>query len=135
MEGEIETYYTVVHFMEDPTFPESEDYDCKNILWSSYNYALTLIGEEEEKFFDEEEEEYSKCGYTYEPSEKFDEYFEDLWSKDVWVGHYYEMYKVSFHWIWTDVIDEFQELFFDELKRKSNFVWRFEDSRILEIRK
>lgn len=130
------TYYTIIHFLEDPDFFESEDYDYKKIIGSSYNYALTLIGQEEEVFFDEEVDEHSKCWYEYEPNGKYYDFFEDLWSKDLsWWWDYYEIVKINFLWIDEDTIDEFQDFFFWDLKRKTTFVWKFEDNRFLEIRK
>jgi hypothetical protein len=130
------TYYTKIHFLEDQNFSDSEDYDCKSILGSSYNYALTLIWKEEEVLFDEEKCEYSKCWYDFEKNDRFYEIFEDLWSKDIsWWWDYYEIVKINFLWINKEEIDEFQEFFFWDLKRKTDFVWKFEDNRFLEIRK
>lgn len=119
------TYYTKIHFLEDPEYSESEDYDWKNILATSYNEALSLIWEENEIFYDEEEE-----------NERYYDFFEELWSKDVWWNWiYYFSIKINFDWINEEQIDEFQELFFWQLKDKTSFLWKFEDSRFVEIRK
>lgn len=128
------TYYTKIHLLEDPNFSESKDYDCKNILASSYNEALDVIWKEQENFFDVEECEYSKCWFEYELNERFDEFFENLGYREFWDTNY-EIVKVIFNWISNDDIDEFQEYFFDFLKEKTDILWKFEDSRFLEIRK
>lgn len=132
-------YYTKIHFLEDPEYFESEDYDWKNILATSYNQALFLLWKEEEQFFDEIKDKYTeklvKWWIGYEANEKFDEVFETLWNKDLsWNWNYYEIVKVNFIWIDSNEIDEFKEYFFGDLKDKTDFIWKFEDSRFLEVR-
>lgn len=133
------TYYTKIHFLEDSEYFESEDYDWKNILATSYNQALALLWKEEEAFFDEIKDEYTekwvKWWIEYETNAKYDEVFEVLWNKDLgWNWNYYEIIKINFIWIKSNEIDELKEYFFSDLKDKTDFIWKFEDSRFLEVR-
>lgn len=130
------SYYIKIHFLEDPEYFESEDYDWKDILATSYNEALTLLWKEEEVFFDKIIDEYTEKWVEYETNEKFDEVFEILWNKDLdWNWNCYKIVIINFIWINSNEIDKFKEYFFSDLKDKTNFIWKFEDSRFLEIRK
>ncbi len=133
-------HYIKIHFLEDPDYFESKDYDWRDILAFSYNEALEVLWEEKETFYWDDEEVYiQNCLESWiepEENERYDEIFTYLWSKDLsWSGRYYCIVRIDFSWISENSIDSFLEYFLSNLKDKVTFLWKFEDTRLLEIRK
>lgn len=121
-------HYINLHYLSD------FDYDWRDALADAYNEALAHIWKDEFSFFDESENELLKDWVEYEENETYGKIFEVRGYQELWDNNYYSI-CINFHDIPVDDIDSFQEKFLSGLKEKNQVVYKFEDSRFLEIRK
>jgi len=122
-------YYIKIHYLKHYGY-----YKWRDELADSYNETLDLVGKTQEVFFDEWEDDFYKGWIDYERNERYSEFFEFEWYREIWDSEY-NIVKVNFLDIWDDEIDDFQEKFLSFLKDKVEFIYKFEDSRFLEVRK
>lgn len=114
-------YYIKIHFLSNP------EYEGFDEISDSYNETLELLWKEKEVFYDEEKNEFTDKYFYWG-------YFSFEWLREIWEVKYM-MIKIYFLDIEENEIDEFQENFLNFLKDKVQFIYKFEDSRFLEIRK
>ncbi|MDD2892166.1 MAG: hypothetical protein PHQ95_04325 [Candidatus Gracilibacteria bacterium] len=110
------------------------DYEGRDALADAYNEALKCIGKDGLSFFDEWADEMYKDGVDYEENETYGKTFEIRGYQELGDNNYYSV-RINFHSIPKEDIDRFQEKFLSELRKKSQVVYKFEDSRFLEVRK
>lgn len=121
-------HFIKIHYLRN------HEYDGRDELTDSYNEALDLVGKKQEEFFDEWEDSFFKGWIDYKRNERYSEFFEFEGSREIGESEYC-IVKVNFLDISDDEIDDFQEKFLSQLKDKVEFIYKFEDSRFLEIRK
>lgn len=123
-------HYINLHYLSD------FDYEWRDALADAYNEALVHIWKDRLSFFDEWENDLYKDWMEYEENETYERIFEIKGYQEFWNGgaDYYSV-RINFDSIPEDTIDDFQEKFLSGLNEKSQVVYKFEDSRFLEIRK
>lgn len=101
----------------------------------AYNQALeeTWLGSID--FYIPEDDSFVSGGVRYHPNETHSKHFEFHGVRSVNCDWQYKIVTVKYIWIDNSIIDQFQEHFFTILSANSEFVRKFEDSRLLEIRK
>ncbi len=124
------THYINLHYLSD------FDYEWRDALADAYNEALEFIDKDQLSFFDESENEFFKDWVEYETNEIYEKIFETKGYQEFWNGGAdYCSVVVHFYDISEDDIDRFQERFLSGLKEKTQLVYKFEDSRFIEIYK
>lgn len=129
------TYSIKLHFLSNPEYETRFDE-----ISDAYNETLELLWKEKEVFYDEIRDEFTEKHYIdwveYEQNERYEEFFEYEWMREIhYTDNSYHMVTVYFNDIQENEIDDFQENFFNFLKDKVHFIYKFEDTRFLEIRK
>lgn len=123
-------HYIKLHYLSD------SDYESRDVLSDSYNESLKLMWKEKVVFFNEWKDDFYKDGVDYEENEIYSKIFDIKWYQEIWSGeNSYYVVQINFIDIIENEIDEFQERFLADLRTKVQFVYKFEDSRFLEIRK
>lgn len=121
-------HFIKLHYLSD------FNYECRDALSDSYNEALKYIWKDRLSFFDELENELLIGWLEYEVNETYEKIFEIQGSQELG-DNYYNSVCINFYDIPANCIDNFQEKFLFLLREKSWVVYKFEDSRFLEIRK
>ena len=122
------TYSSKIHLCYE------HDQDCDDILAYTYNNALWTLWKQKIAFMEQIKDDLSAWGYFTEQNTIYWDYFQTHVPQSFGDVASYEVATVKYIWIHESEIDEFQEIFLKNLTEKCIFVWKFEDSRSLELR-